>query len=201
MFSSRANPSPTRSSIKEANDHLQLLHQRVVELETTVQDQAEALIKKDEMMQSKLRELAEIKDLEIDELTKRIEYSDEKLKKLEHLLREKDQLIEQLSNRCVLAEEVSAYTPAIEKLLAAMRKLPSKNLQGKHIKVKRSMIRNHKSEKKPNFIDGSLHSDGNMGTDGHLQPPSQSFADMRIARSFNINSNFSMSEEEDNEMM
>lgn len=201
MFSSRANPSPTRSSIKEANDHLQLLHQRVVELETTVQNQAEALMKKDEIMQAKLRELAEIKDLEIDELTKRLEYSEEKLKKLEHLLRDKDQVIEQLSNRCVSAEEVSAYTPAIEKLLAAMRKLPSKNIQGKHIKVKRNMIRNHKSERKPNFIDGSFHTDGNITADGHIQPPSQSFADMRIARSFNINSNFSMSEDEDNEMM
>ncbi|GIY59749.1 uncharacterized protein CEXT_351101 [Caerostris extrusa] len=62
MFANRTvNPSPNRTSIKEANDHLQLLHERVMELESTTQEQSEALKKKEELLQATIRDITDLK--------------------------------------------------------------------------------------------------------------------------------------------
>lgn len=199
MFSNRTvNPSPNRTSIKEANDHLQLLHQRVMDLETTTREQTEALKKKDELLQTTIRDITDLKDSEIHDLTAIIDQLRDRVKKLEHLLREKDQQIELLNHRCSIAEDVASYTPAVEKLLSAMKKLPYKAIKHGNPRPKSRPLRSHVSKSDKKLPSDANHSvDGINSIDGHVSVPNQSFADLRIGRSFNINSNFSLSEDEE----
>lgn len=200
MFQSKVSPSPTRSSIKEANDHLQLLHVKVAELERTVQEQAEALIKKDEAMQTRIRDVGDAKDARIAELELQLAAAEERLRKHEELLRERDMQLELLSHRYALVDEVAAYTPVVEKLLAAMRRLPAKtpsrqaprsraNSRGNLTAVSASSVATRKSS-----TPGTPNHDGVGGNsvlvDGHA------LSELRIGRSFSINSNFSASEDE-----
>lgn len=199
MFSNRTvNPSPNRTSIKEANDHLQLLHQRVMDLETTTREQSEALKKKDELLQTTIRDITDLKDSEIHDLTTIIDQLRDRIKKLEHLLREKDQQIELLNHRCSIAEDVASYTPTVEKLLSAMKKIPYKAVKHGTSRPKNRSLRSHVSKSDKKLPSDASHSiDGMNSIDGHATVPNQSFADLRIGRSFNINSNFSLSEDEE----
>lgn len=200
MFSNRTvNPSPNRTSIKEANDHLQLLHQRVVELEKTTQEQAEALVKKDELMQATLKEITEVKDAEIHNLAVIVEQLKERVRKLEQAVRDKDQQIEHLNHRCTVAEDVASYTPAVEKLLSAMKKIPMKSKLGSsRSKLRSNRTHSGKTERRSTTsMDGNHPNDGPNAIDGHVSIPNQSFVDLRIGRSFNINSNFSVSEDDE----
>ncbi|GFT13400.1 uncharacterized protein NPIL_256951 [Nephila pilipes] len=200
MFSNRTvNPSPNRTSIKEANDHLQLLHERVMELEATTQEQSEALKKKDELLQTTIRDITDLKDSEIHDLATVIDQLRDRIKKLEHLIREKDQQIELLNHRCSIAEDVASYTPTVEKLLSAMKKLPYKGSKHNSSKPKSRSLRSHSQKQDKKSSADNIHShDGITNSiDGHVSVPNQSFADLRIGRSFNINSNFSLSEDDE----
>ncbi|GFQ84204.1 uncharacterized protein TNCV_3408321 [Trichonephila clavipes] len=200
MFSNRTvNPSPNRTSIKEANDHLQLLHERVMELEATTQEQSEALKKKDELLQTTIRDITDLKDAEIHDLATIIDQLRDRIKKLEHLIREKDQQIELLNHRCSIAEDVASYTPSVEKLLSAMKKLPYKGSKHNSSKPKSRSLRSHnqKLDKKSSADNSHFHDGMTNSVDGHVSIPNQSFADLRIGRSFNINSNFSLSEDDE----
>lgn len=199
MFSNRTvNPSPNRTSIKEANDHLQLLHERVMELEATTQEQSEALKKKDELLQTTIRDITDLKDSEIHDLASVIDQLRDRIKKLEHLIREKDQQIELLNHRCSIAEDVASYTPSVEKLLSAMKKLPYKSSKHNSSKPKSRSLRSHNQKLDKKAADNSHSHDGMINSvDGHVSVPNQSFADLRIGRSFNINSNFSLSEDDE----
>lgn len=200
MFSNRGtvNPSPNRTSIKEANDHLQLLHERVMELESTTQQQSESLKEKDELLETTARDITEMKDTEIHSLASVIDQLRDRIKKLEHLLREKDQQIEILNHRCSLAEDVASCTPAVEKLLSAMKKLPYKSVKHNASKSKSRAVRSHGVKMDRKLSDASNSHDGLVNSvDGHAPVPNQSFTDLRIGRSFNINSNFSLSEDDE----
>ncbi|KAG8183048.1 hypothetical protein JTE90_018094 [Oedothorax gibbosus] len=202
MFSSNrgtVNPSPNRTSIKEANDHLQLLHERVMELESTTQQQSLALKDKDELLTTTVRGITELKDTEIQSLSTVIDQLRDRIKKLEHLLREKDQQIETLNHRCSLAEDVASYTPTVEKLLIAMKKLPYKSIKHNSAKSKSRAVRSHsvKMDRKVSSDAGNSHEGLVNSVDGHASIPNQSFTDLRIGRSFNINSNFSLSEDDE----
>ncbi|KAK8780099.1 hypothetical protein V5799_018556 [Amblyomma americanum] len=196
MFQSKVSPSPTRSSIKEANDHLQLLHVKVAELERTVQEQAEALIKKDEAMQTRIRDVGDAKDARIAELEAQLAAAEERLRKHEELLRERDMQLELLSHRYALVDEVAAYTPVVEKLLAAMRRLPAKT-PSRQAPPQRSRAnsRGNLSAVRPSKSSnpGTPNHDGvanSVLVDGHA------LSELRIGRSFSINSNFSASDDE-----
>lgn len=209
MFSA-TSPSPTRSMIKEANDHLQLLHQRVGELEKTVQEQAEALIKKDELMQTKLRDLSDMKEAKIRELTRTVENYEQRIKKLEQQCREKDAHLELLTQKCGFAEELSAYTPILDRLVTTLKKLPrcpnnthnsttkmASNSGGKPRSGRGSSRNSGKLEKSQMVVNNQGNSSpDSLQMDGHERLPNQALADLRIGRSFSINQNFSMSEDE-----
>lgn len=198
MFQSKVSPSPTRSSIKEANDHLQLLHVKVAELERTVQEQAEALIKKDEAMQARIRDVGDAKDARIAELEAQLVVAEERLRKHEELLRERDMQLELLSHRYALVDEVAAYTPVVEKLLAAMRRLPAKT-PGRQAPQQRSRANSRgaaavlATARPKSSTPGTPNHDGignSVLVDGHA------LSELRIGRSFSINSNFSASDDE-----
>lgn len=193
MFQSKVSPSPTRSSIKEANDHLQLLHVKVAELERTVQEQAEALIKKDEAMQARIRDVGDAKDGRIAELEAQLAAAQDSLHKHEECLRERDMQLELLSHRYALVDEVAAYTPVVEKLLAAMKRLPARS--GRPQQRSRANSRGSLSAasvRPKSSTPGTPNHDGanSVLVDGHA------LSELRIGRSFNINSNFSASEDE-----
>lgn len=192
MFQSKVSPSPTRSSIKEANDHLQLLHVKVSELERTVQEQAEALIKKDEAMQVRIRDVGDAKDGRIAELEALLASAEQRLKKHEELLRERDMQLELLSHRYALVDEVAAYTPAVEKLLAAMKRLPVRTARPQRSRANSRGSLTTTTVRPKSSTPGTPNHDGTNSVlvDGHA------LSELRIGRSFNINSNFSASDDE-----
>lgn len=197
MFQSKVSPSPTRSSIKEANDHLQLLHVKVAELERTVQEQAEALIKKDEAMQTRIRDVGDAKDARIAELEAQLVVAEDRLRKHEELLRERDMQLELLSHRYALVDEVAAYTPVVDKLLAAMRRLPAKTPSRQAPQRSRANSRGSTllaaATRPKSSTPGTPNHDGignSVLVDGHA------LSELRIGRSFSINSNFSASDDE-----
>ncbi|XP_037528295.1 vimentin-type intermediate filament-associated coiled-coil protein-like [Rhipicephalus sanguineus] len=193
MFQSKVSPSPTRSSIKEANDHLQLLHVKVAELERTVQEQAEALIKKDEAMQTRIRDVGDAKDARIAELEAQLTVAEERLRKQEEQLRDRDMQLELLSHRYALVDEVAAYTPVVEKLLAAMRRLPAKTPSRQAPRSRANSRGNLTVAPRKSSTPGTPNHDGvgnSVLVDGHA------LSELRIGRSFSINSNFSASEDE-----
>ncbi|XP_071508957.1 vimentin-type intermediate filament-associated coiled-coil protein-like [Diadema antillarum] len=106
--------SPTKSSIKEANDHLQALYQRIAELENTVKEQASALMHRDETSQANIREAVRKKGLEIAELHKSMAASEARVQKLLGQNREKDAHIEQLEAKVHFLEDACDSLPALE---------------------------------------------------------------------------------------
>ncbi|XP_038048372.1 vimentin-type intermediate filament-associated coiled-coil protein-like [Patiria miniata] len=113
-----------KSNIKEANEHLQKLYQRVQDLESTVQEQAEAMIRKDEEAGEALRELGRSKDREIAELRKSLEASEVHVQHLMGSCRDKDAQILQLKQRSRILEEVCQELPSLEIVVGALRKTP-----------------------------------------------------------------------------
>ncbi|GAB6029729.1 hypothetical protein CHUAL_005448 [Chamberlinius hualienensis] len=163
MFSP-TSPSPTRTMIKEANDHLQLLHQRVMELEKTVQEQAEALMKKDELMQQKLGELSEMKDAVIADLKQTVTTYDQRVKKLEQQCRESNHLLEMLNQKYLNVEELDVYIPTLEKLLLSMRKLTVNSKRNSNATSLTNCVQSNSSANLvPARSSGSVHGSGSSG--------------------------------------
>lgn len=108
--------SPTKSSIKEANDHLQALYKRVSDLETTVKEQAESLMKRDEEAQQNIEEVARNSGREISELRKSLEASESHVQSLLASCREKDTLISHLQYKCKLLDDACQTLPALDQL-------------------------------------------------------------------------------------
>ncbi|XP_006826047.1 vimentin-type intermediate filament-associated coiled-coil protein-like [Saccoglossus kowalevskii] len=117
--------SPSRSTIREANDHLQALYTKVNELEHTIKEQAESMINKDVQMQNKLKEVASGKNKEINELRRTLESSEAHMQRMLATNREKDALIAHLQQRCQVLDELCLSKPILEKLVAAMTKAES----------------------------------------------------------------------------
>ena len=112
--------SPTKSSIKEANEHLQALYQRVSELETTVKEQAESLMKRDEDAQRSIDDLTRAKDREINELRKSLEASEGHVQSLLGSCREKDTLISHLQYKCKLLDDATRCIPTLDQLMKVL---------------------------------------------------------------------------------
>lgn len=222
MFNA-ASPSPTRTMIKEANDHLQLLHQKVTELEKTVREQAEALIKKDELMQTRLKELADMKDARIMELSRGLEIYEQRIQKLEQSCKEKESVIEMMNHRCGFVEELVSYTPLLEGLVSSLKGLPRRtsiNADGggggdHHSAVdvvpsvnkpstrrtsnrgSRQLDRHNHQRAMGNNLMVQVNTEHSEKNAAAAQMQMQAATDMKMGRSFNINRNFSMSEDED----
>ena len=114
-----------KSNIKEANEHLQKLYQRVQDLESTVQEQAEAMIRRDEEAVSALRELGRAKDREIAELRKSLESSEVHVQQLMGAFRDKDAQISRLKQRSKILDDVCQELPSLEIIVDTLRKTPS----------------------------------------------------------------------------
>ncbi|XP_035829472.1 uncharacterized protein LOC118479025 [Aplysia californica] len=82
-----------RTSIDEANRHLQQLHKRLHELEVTVHTQHEALAAKDKFLQKRVTEISTAKDKEIEGLSKKLLASERTVSVLQEELERKNQQI------------------------------------------------------------------------------------------------------------
>ncbi|CAH2292203.1 Hypothetical predicted protein [Pelobates cultripes] len=112
--------SPSQIQIKEANAHLAALHHRVAELEGTVREQAESLIRKDEQFRNALRDLAETKDRKISELQQRLAKSEEAMRRLMAFIKEKDREQEQLRHHSHLLARMCRSRPLLDTLVSLM---------------------------------------------------------------------------------
>ncbi|XP_054764428.2 uncharacterized protein LOC129271095 [Lytechinus pictus] len=113
--------SPNKSSIREANDHLQALYQRISELENTVKEQASAIMHRDEINQANVKEAVRIKDLEISELHRTVAASEARIQKLVTQNKEKDAEIERLKSKTQLLEDACDNLPALESCLWSLK--------------------------------------------------------------------------------
>lgn len=106
--------------IKEANAHLAALHHRVAELEGTVREQAESLIRKDELYQAAIRDMADAKDREISELQIRLAQSEEEMQRLMVSIKDKDRELERLRHHSRLLAQMCHSRPLLSTLVSIM---------------------------------------------------------------------------------
>ncbi|OCU00523.1 vimentin-type intermediate filament-associated coiled-coil protein [Xenopus laevis] len=110
----------TPVQIKEANAHLAALHHRVAELESTVREQAESLIRKDEQYRAAVREIADSRDREIFELQKRLTQSEEVEQRLIASIKEKDIELDRLRHHSHLLAQMCRSRPVLDALVSVM---------------------------------------------------------------------------------
>lgn len=115
-----------RTSIDEANKHLNLLHKRVADLEKTVKEQHEALIAKDEFLQNKVMEITAAKDEEIQGLRKELHESERTVTVLQKQLEEKNQELERVHYKFDNVKTLLAHKTNVRHLLKAMEEAESK---------------------------------------------------------------------------
>lgn len=106
--------------IKEANAHLAALHQRVTELEGTIREQAESLIRKDEHYQAVLKDFVDTKDRELAELQKRLIHSEEETQRLTAAIKDKDRELERARHHSRLLAQICQRRPLLETLVSLM---------------------------------------------------------------------------------
>lgn len=109
-----------RTSIDEANRHLQQLHKRVHDLEVTVQDQREALVNKDTQLHHRLTEISSIKEKEIEGLANKLLASERTVSVLQEELERKNQQILALQHSHSRLRRLLNFKDDIQDLLKTM---------------------------------------------------------------------------------
>lgn len=116
--------TPTRVSIKEANEHLQLLHQRVSDLEDIIRSQGMALSEKEVTYRRQLLELKESKERHIEDLSRTILRLEERNRTLERDLKTKVNLVDTIKEKNGLLKEfVLKSMPPLEQLVIEMKQM------------------------------------------------------------------------------
>lgn len=128
-----SDPSPTRTSIQEANKHLELLHARVEDLENDVQMRTEedrvlkASFDKEKqnllMNLKKLKAESSIKDKELRETKKLLDNANKKTEEFRRQLEHKDAMIDSLKDKCKHMASILSYQPMLQNLIGAMSKV------------------------------------------------------------------------------
>ncbi|GFO03270.1 vimentin-type intermediate filament-associated coiled-coil protein [Plakobranchus ocellatus] len=109
-----------RTSIEEANRHLQQLHERVNHLETTVKEQNDNLIAKDKLLQIRVSELASTKDKEIEGLANKLLASERTVSVLQEELERKNQQILALQHSHSKLRRLLNFKDDVKDLLKTM---------------------------------------------------------------------------------
>lgn len=149
-----SDPSPTRTSIVEANKHLELLHERVNDLENDIQvrtehDQAlKSSFEKEKqnllMNLKRLKAESAAKDVELKELRKLLDISNKKVDDYRRQLEQKDAVVDNLKDKCKHMASILSYQPMLQNLITTMSKVnlleqPARSKNLKH-KSKRSEV-------------------------------------------------------------
>ncbi|CAL1545232.1 unnamed protein product [Lymnaea stagnalis] len=109
-----------RTSIDEANRHLQQLHQRVHDLEITVQDQHETLLTKDKLFQNRISEISVAKDKEIEGLVNKLLASERTVSVLQEELERKNHQILALQHSHSKLRRLLNFKDDVKDLLKTM---------------------------------------------------------------------------------
>ena len=148
-----------RTSIEEANKHLNLLHSRVNELEKTVTEQRDALIAKDEHLQSKITEISSAKNTEIESLQRKLHETEQTVFLLQQQVQRKDEVIATLQHNFGIVETLLNHRVSVQNLLKAMREA-EKNIREVDISGESpspgSLV--HNKDSVPNGFNGALSS-------------------------------------------
>ncbi|KAH9523461.1 hypothetical protein Btru_040068 [Bulinus truncatus] len=109
-----------RTSIDEANRHLQQLHQRVNVLEKTVHDQHEHLLSKDKLLQNKISEITSAKDKEMESLVNKLVASERTVSVLQEELERKNHHIMALQHSHAKLRRLLNFKDDVQDLLKTM---------------------------------------------------------------------------------
>jgi len=116
---------------REANEHLQRLHRRVVDLEDVIRSQGLALSEKDaghRLLRNQLKELKEIKERQIKELREAIAALEDRNRDLDLEVKKKAEGLEDCQRKLLLLDRlVSTQLPSIEKFVANLKKINAGN--------------------------------------------------------------------------
>lgn len=121
-----------RTTIEEANKHLEALHSRVIELETVIQDQHEALLAKDAFIQTKIQELSKqdgvIQDLrdKLEAHEKQIVKKDARISELERDLNVRNLEISAVKPKLQVLGELIKIIPQLKTSLSEMERMVEK---------------------------------------------------------------------------
>uniref|UniRef100_A0A915JSU2 Uncharacterized protein n=1 Tax=Romanomermis culicivorax TaxID=13658 RepID=A0A915JSU2_ROMCU len=106
--------SPT--SIKEANEQVQYMHARILDLEQRIREQTELLARRDQQHTANFRRLEHEKNLALSALQFDLRRSEERCSNLEKIIKEKDMNMAFLLHRCSYLDEAASYAPVLEQL-------------------------------------------------------------------------------------
>lgn len=109
-----------RTSIEEANKHLNMLHKRVAELEKTIEEQQDMLISKDKLLQTKVSEISSAKDKEIDGLRLKLLESEQTVSALQKHIGQKDKEISLMQRNFNRLKAILAHKASVRHLLKLM---------------------------------------------------------------------------------
>uniref|UniRef100_A0A5S6R246 RAB6-interacting golgin n=1 Tax=Trichuris muris TaxID=70415 RepID=A0A5S6R246_TRIMR len=116
---SSGQPSP--SLIKEANEHVRMMHLRIQDLEQRIREQSELLDRRDIEQRDQLKRIRIAQEAE--KATYYIQYEklEHRCEQLETLLREKEVQIAYLMHRCSFLDEAASYVPLIDQLAQCLK--------------------------------------------------------------------------------
>ena len=231
--------SPTRVSIKEANDHLQMVHCRMDQLEAIVDRQKIEIEKIEERyrqeVEDEMKEKIQAQE-KIIELNKEIDSLKDQIDKLELTVKNQQEIVNEKIRNEHKFNEIKSLVPAIEKLITLVHGIHINHVKdgqtfinGDHYEMGKSvkrMVKYCDSLIKPNQNNDDAYnssssssfqgfSEQNQSAQNYqgislastLIPPrnsksnssnssSKSYSSIKIAKSFNITSNFSDDEDD-----
>lgn len=132
-FSQASTGSRSLATAREANEHLQRLHRRVTDLEEIIRNQGIAINEKEaghRLLRSQLRELKDIKERQVKELSLTVSKLQEKNRSLDDQIRRKSEGLDECHKRLILLDKLlSTSLPAVEKLVSNLRRFSVSNTE------------------------------------------------------------------------
>ena len=113
-------PSPTKTSIEEANKHLLMLHKRVEELENVLVKQSNEFSRKEREKDNYFTEQIRQKEEYCQQLQGKLLENERSLSAVHETLKEKNLIIEQLRDKSRVLDELLQCKPILESMVKLM---------------------------------------------------------------------------------
>ena len=130
--------SPTKTTIQEANKHLQMVHARVSELERAMARQKSEFFQRDQERQIHFEELLKIKEAEIVRLKEQNMQSANVVSELKLKLKESNRLISDLHDKSRVFDEVIQCKPVLESMVRLLHVYESTQQRSESLTSKHS---------------------------------------------------------------
>ena len=116
------NQSPKRTNIEEANKHLQLLHNKVGELENQLKEKQKEAENLDSQVEERLQSITQEKDAHIKELNQRIKTLESRVHVSQIVIKENEHTISALEKKAKKYEEFCHFAPVLKNLLSLLER-------------------------------------------------------------------------------